>query len=216
MKQPQGLWSVVLRLLRNVVLIDLGIFGIVGLFCWLIGWRTWFQYGRTLVIAGALCALFGVLTMQGAMRSRHPDYFYVDSMGMPSAYERTKQLVLDSYASYRFMVLMGLAGVIVVLVGFVITNAVLNAPLQADSATRPPRSAALPIHFILRIRRHIPICECLTPQRFCATVGLQGTTESTLKDVFGHGNAFITIFLCGCIKLVNRRAVILHNFFDSG
>jgi len=38
--------TAVLRFLRNVVLIDLGIFAVVGLICWFGGWRTAFHWQR--------------------------------------------------------------------------------------------------------------------------------------------------------------------------
>jgi hypothetical protein len=81
------------------------------------------------MMVGALCALLGVWVLLGALRSGDPNGLYVDSMGQSSAYERTKRVVLEAYASYRFMVLMSLAGLIAALVGIVITRAVVSSLL---------------------------------------------------------------------------------------
>ena len=50
-----------LRLLRNVILFDALIFGAVGVFYLLAGWRTVHQYGNALVWAGAIGMLLTLI-----------------------------------------------------------------------------------------------------------------------------------------------------------
>jgi hypothetical protein len=121
MQQRPNLWPVFSRLLRYVALIDIGILSLAGLVCWLVGWRTWFQYGRVVSMGGALCAVIGALSIVGGVSSGNPDYLYMDSLGYPSADEHTKQIALDTYARFRLTFLMVLASVVPLLVGALIT-----------------------------------------------------------------------------------------------
>jgi hypothetical protein len=127
MKERTGLWPAFLRLLGGAALIDVGIFGLAGLFCWLIGWRTWFQYGRAVVIGGLLCAGIGAITLRGGLAGRNPDVLYIDSMGQSSPYARTKRLIQDAVASRRFTVLLVLAGLVAAVVGFAIVRAAIRS-----------------------------------------------------------------------------------------
>ena len=128
MQQRQGLWPVFLRLFRNTLLVDVGIFVIVGLLCWLLGWRTWWHYGRTLVIGGALCTAIGMMSMMGGTRgSADPNMQYLESIGQSSPYETTKLRVLDAYSRFRLTIVTGLAGLIAVLVGTASMRAVLES-----------------------------------------------------------------------------------------
>jgi hypothetical protein len=127
MKQRLGLWPMLLRLFGTAALIDVGTFCLAGLFCWLIGWRTWFQYGRVTMIAGLLCAGIGVLTLAGGSASRSPDTLYLESIGHDSPSGHARRIVQDAYSGYRFTIVMSLAGLIAVVAGRVIMRAALEA-----------------------------------------------------------------------------------------
>ena len=127
MQQRTTLRPVFLRLARNVALIDVSILVLAGLVCRLAGWHTWFEYGRILIIGGALCAVIGAVTVVGGAGSRTQDYLYLDSMGYASPDEHTRQIVLDTYARFRLMFVLFPAGVILLLVGVVIAQ-VLSSP----------------------------------------------------------------------------------------
>ena len=127
MKQRLGLGAMLLRLFGTAALVDVGIFCLAGLFCWLIGWRTWFQYGRVSTIAGLLSAVIGVMTLLGGSARRSPDAMYLESMGHDSPSGHARRLVLDAYSGYRFTLVMCLAGMIAVVVGRAIMRAVLQA-----------------------------------------------------------------------------------------
>ena len=128
MQQRQGLWPVFLRLFRNILLVDVGIFVIVGLLCWLLGWRTWWHYGRTLVIAGALCTGIGMMSVIGGTTgSADPNLQYLESIGQSLPYETTKLRVLDAYGRFQFTIVTGLAGLTAVLLG----NAIMRTFLES-------------------------------------------------------------------------------------
>lgn len=121
MQGRRALWPVLARLLRHIALLDVAILGLAGLVCWLLGWRTWFEYGRLLIIGGALCAVVGAVTVVGGAGSQTSDYLYIDSMGYASPDEHTRQIVLDTYARFRLMFVLFPAGVILLLAGILIT-----------------------------------------------------------------------------------------------
>ena len=127
MQQRLGLRSMLLRLFGTVALVDVGISVVAGLFCWLIGWRTCFQYGRVTMIAGLLIAAIGVMTLAGGSASRSPDTVYLESMGHDSPSGQARRIVQDAYSGYRFTVVMCLAGLIAVVAG----RAIMRAALQS-------------------------------------------------------------------------------------
>jgi hypothetical protein len=129
MQKRRALWPVLSRLLRHIAVLDVAILSLAGLICWLVGWRTWFEYGRILIMGGALCAVIGAVTVVGGAGSRTPDYLYIDSMGYASPQEHTKQIALDMYARFRLMFVLFPAGVVMLLAGIVITWLVASPPL---------------------------------------------------------------------------------------
>jgi hypothetical protein len=117
----QGYLSAILRFLGAVALIDLGIFALVGLGCWLGGWRTASQYGTGLVWAGIGAMVLGVLSIVGNWGlTRSPTYQYGLSVGVQNIYERTQQAIKDAAQGYGFFILMAVAGVVSVATGSLI------------------------------------------------------------------------------------------------
>lgn len=93
--------------LRSVMIVDIWIFGIVGMLCYWIGSRTVGEYGRALLVAAMGAVAMGVLRvcksaeMQWARRSHH---------ALPSQRHRSPGRMLDemieSRQSYQFLWLM--------------------------------------------------------------------------------------------------------------
>ena len=72
----------ILRFLRNVALINLGIFVVVGLVCWFGGWRTVTHYGNGLLLAGVAVMAVGVFSLIGGWgTTRDFTYQYARSAG---------------------------------------------------------------------------------------------------------------------------------------
>ena len=111
----------ILRFLRTVVLIDLGIFAVVGVACWLGGWRTVYQYGDGLSLAGAAAILIGLSSLVGGWGiTRSFDYQYAQSVSQQGIAGRTQQVMKDIAQSYRFLILMSSAGVVSIAAGALI------------------------------------------------------------------------------------------------
>jgi hypothetical protein len=115
------IFSSIPRFLRTVVLMDLSIFVIVGLVGWFGGWRTAYQYGEGLVIAGALAIGLGFLSIVGNWCTiQSVGYQYGQSVGAQSLGERTGQTVKDIAQNYRFLIQMIVVSVAPIAIGVLI------------------------------------------------------------------------------------------------
>ncbi|MGA9350694.1 MAG: hypothetical protein WBW48_18075 [Anaerolineae bacterium] len=116
-----GVSTGILRFLRSVVLIDLGIFAAVGLVCWLGGWRTAYQYGGGLLGTGVAAIVIGLSSLMGGWGiTRSFRYQYGQSVSEQGIHERTRQAIKDEARSYRFLILMAAVGVVSIAVGALI------------------------------------------------------------------------------------------------
>jgi hypothetical protein len=117
----QGILTGILRFLRTVVLIDLVIFAVVGVVCWLGGWRMAYQYGNGLSLAGAAAIVIGLSSLVGGWGiTRGFDYQYAQSVSEQDIHGRTQQALRDIAQSYRFLILMTAVGVVSIAVGTLI------------------------------------------------------------------------------------------------
>jgi hypothetical protein len=117
----QGIPTGILRFLRTVVLIDLGIFAVVGVVCWLGGWRTAYLYGGGLFLAGAAAIVIGLSSLVGGWGiTRGFDYQYARSVSEQGIGGRTQQAMRDIGRSFRFQILMTSVGVVSIAAGALI------------------------------------------------------------------------------------------------
>jgi hypothetical protein len=111
----------ILRFLRTVVLIDLGIFAVVGVVCWLGGWRTAYQYGNGLSLAGAAAIVIGLTSVVGGWGiTRGSDYQYAQSVSEQDIRGRAQQAIEDVAQSFRFQIRMTAVGVVSIAAGALI------------------------------------------------------------------------------------------------
>ena len=93
----------ILRFSRTVVLVNLGIFVAVGLICWLVGWRTLYQYGTGLMLAGTAALVFGAYSASGSWHGgRSFDYQYAASAGVDSFRKSANRERDEANSSYTF------------------------------------------------------------------------------------------------------------------
>ena len=119
--KKQGVLTDILRFLRTVVLIDLGIFAAVGLACWFGGWRTAYQYGGGLFWAGMAAIGLGLLSLMGGWGiTRSFGYLYSQSVSEQGIHERTRQAIKDIAQSYGFFIRMTAVGVVSIALGALI------------------------------------------------------------------------------------------------
>lgn len=87
------------RFLAAVAALVLGVAGLTGAACWLLGWRTWDHYGLALTAAAGLTlalagpSLFGSASMLG-----NPLTWYVHSLAPGTPRQRWHALLDDSSA----------------------------------------------------------------------------------------------------------------------
>jgi uncharacterized membrane protein YfcA len=121
----ESISSVLWHLARTVLLIDLGVFMITALICWLAGWHTVTQYGNGLMIGGlALLLLGGVTGFGGNQIAHNPTYRYIQSVMPNRLDERSRQTWIDYLDSMRFLIFMGLAGLVSIGTGWLLTELV--------------------------------------------------------------------------------------------
>jgi hypothetical protein len=119
--EKQGGLSGGWRFLRNVVLIDVAIFLIVGLVCWTGGWYTIYQYGGGLFWAGMLAIIIGASSVRGVWgTSRRFETQYGLTVSEQSIHQRMRQQMADVAESNRFCVLMFAAALVSMVIGAVI------------------------------------------------------------------------------------------------
>lgn len=108
------------RFLRMVALLDLVLFLAVGLVGWAAGWRT-SQYGKGLVVAGAIALFLGLASVGGSHRPVGVPLIEDHLWAMPSKGDdmtaRVKRRVHDINMSYGFMTTMLVVGVVAIAVG---------------------------------------------------------------------------------------------------
>ncbi len=118
--EKQGIHPV-LRFLRNVALIDLGIFVVVGLVCWFGGWRTATHYGNGLLLAGVAVMAAGVFSLVGGWGiTRDFTYQHARSAGEGDIRKRATRDLKDIGQSYGFLALMGIVGIVSIAAGIVV------------------------------------------------------------------------------------------------
>jgi hypothetical protein len=107
---------------KKIILIDLGLFVVTALVCWLGGWRTFHYFGIGLMIAGFVAFLLGGVTAFGGTEiARNPTYRYIQSVMPNSLSERTRQDWVDMMDSFSFLILLVSAGLLSLLTGWVVT-----------------------------------------------------------------------------------------------
>jgi hypothetical protein len=110
-----------LRLLGRILLAELLLFVLVGVVCWFGGWRTLGDYAIGLMYGGMGAILLGGVTAFGGNTiARDPTYRYIQSDMHNSLSERTSQDWKDNLNSINFMIWVGVAGLIAVLVGYLL------------------------------------------------------------------------------------------------
>lgn len=107
--------------LKPVLIIVLGAALATGVVCWIIGWRTLSLYGTGLLIAGGAAVVVGALSTIGGWGTvRTFEYQFAKTAWEEDSGARLQREVDDTRESYRFLVLMSTAGLILIIVGFLL------------------------------------------------------------------------------------------------
>lgn len=119
--EGRGLARALLHLLRIVAYIDLGIFGIAALICWLSGRWSARAYSIDLFWIGLLTIGIGVLSSVGGWSlPKSFSYQYGRSVSEQGIPERTRQDMVATLRSHSFLLTTLIAGAITVGIGVLI------------------------------------------------------------------------------------------------
>jgi hypothetical protein len=124
MELKDSLLKVLGRFLGVVLLALLGIAIIVALIGWRLGWETLADYGRGLQLGGMFVIGIGLLGVRGNWEvTRSFGYQYSMSTTEENSSQRTQRILGDFIQSYKFMLVMFLAGGLSLLIGWLIDSA---------------------------------------------------------------------------------------------
>ncbi len=119
--KEQEWFPTISRFLRLVVLINLGMLAAVALACWFIGWRTAYQYGAGLSLAGMVVIIIALSSLVNNWRTtRSIGYQYGLTASAQDVYERTRQSKKDTAQSYGFFIRTTVVGIVSIVSGALI------------------------------------------------------------------------------------------------
>ena len=101
------------NLLWAVPMTDLVVFALVGLVCWVIGYRSWISFGIALMVAGSALIVIGVLEFIFAPGSGPSRYGSLLAQYIaPGSPGKGSRLLTTYNTGWSFTLLMALAGLI--------------------------------------------------------------------------------------------------------
>lgn len=114
--------SLVGQFVKSIAIIVIVLVVACALVWWVADWTTLYQYGTALILAGILCVVVGFMGVMGGTRStRSFNYQQAESVGYDtSGHDRVQESKQNFFELYEFLIVMGSAGCITVVVGLVI------------------------------------------------------------------------------------------------
>ena len=113
--------SLVGQFVKSIATIVIVILIACALIWWVADWTTLYQYGTALIIGGILCVVVGFMGVGGGMRStRSFGYQQAESAGYETGRERATESRQNFAEVYEFLIVMGTAGCVTVIVGLVL------------------------------------------------------------------------------------------------
>ena len=117
--KPEGKLVALGNFVKQLALIEIGILGLVGLICWLAGWRTFEQYANSVVGAGFVIMFFTTLSLGGGTVPFGSER-YNFAMTFSPKYDRAKDIMSKRDNNIAFGIFAGLSGLITVAIGLVL------------------------------------------------------------------------------------------------
>ena len=114
-----GVFKTLMKALGIVILIDLIVIALILMIGWWAGWQNQEEFKDAIQLAGILVVGIGFMGIKGNWDvTRSFEYQYSMSTTQKSSWERTQQTLLDFAQSYRFLLLMFVAGGICLIIGW--------------------------------------------------------------------------------------------------
>lgn len=114
--------SKIWRFFKTAIVTDLSLFIVIGLVCWLLGWRTAHQYGHGLEFIGLLAILLVLLSIPGSYQEWSLAYQIVEPMGVKEVYRLVQQKSRDNHQNLGFLLLVSVTGFVATGLGVMIQN----------------------------------------------------------------------------------------------
>ena len=119
--KPEGKFVALGNFVKQLALIELGILGLVGLICWLAGWRTLADYANGLVAAGFVIMFFTALSLGGGtVPFGNTRYNFAKTFPRASTYDRAKDIMSKRDDNIAFGIFAGSSGLITLAMGLVL------------------------------------------------------------------------------------------------
>ncbi len=113
--------SQIVRIIIIVIVVDLVIIAIVAGIGWWAGWQSQEEFKGAIQLAGILVIGIGFLGIKGNRdRTRSFEYQSSRSTTQNSSWERTQQTLVDFVQRYIFMLVMFVAGVVCLAIGWLL------------------------------------------------------------------------------------------------
>ncbi|MCJ7714944.1 MAG: hypothetical protein MUO54_00280 [Anaerolineales bacterium] len=117
----RSLSTQILFILGIVIVVDLVVILVVAGIGWWAGWQTSKEFHQVIQLAGILVIGIGLLGVKGNWEgARSFDFQYSMSSTSKKRWERTQQTLTDFAQSYSFMIIMLLAGILCLVIGWLI------------------------------------------------------------------------------------------------
>ena len=117
--KPEGKLAALGNFVKQLAVIEIGILGLVGLICWLAGWRTFEQYADNVVGAGFVIMFFTALSLGGGTVPFGNRRYNFATTFSPT-YDRAKDIMSTRDNNISFGIFAGLSGLITVAIGLVL------------------------------------------------------------------------------------------------
>ncbi len=117
--KPEGKFVALGNFVKQLALIEIGILGLVGLICWLAGWRTFEEYANYVVVAGFVIMFFTTLS-RGGGTVPIGDKRYNFAASFSPGYDRAKDIMSKRDNNISFGIFGGLSGLITVAIGLIL------------------------------------------------------------------------------------------------
>ena len=117
--KPEGKLVALGNFVKQLALIEIGILGLVGLICWLAGWRSFEQYANNVIGAGFVIMFFTTLSLGGGTVP-FGDTRYNFATTFTPRYDRAKDIMSTRDNNISFGIFAGLSGLITPAIGLVL------------------------------------------------------------------------------------------------
>ena len=118
--KSEGFFATVAFIAKRVAIAEIVVIVLIGVICWLVGWRTLTEYATGLILAGFAVMFFGASgVLSGATLNGDFQHQYSKTV-MPNSANQHLQQSMSDQTEMSVIFLAGVIGVITIILGIVI------------------------------------------------------------------------------------------------